>query len=102
MAIRAVKELKNERAPLLEKQTTDHEMHFSNSLDVLDLNFDEIFVSVEDLDDSDIDDQGNLILERFVDDELLKKEGIPLTCDEIVNIFRSRANKNHRENLKVG
>ena len=102
MAIRAVKELKNERAPLLEKQTTDYDTHVSNSLDVLDLNFDEIFVSVEDLDDSDIDDQGNLILERFVDDELLKKEGIPLTCDEIVNIFRSRANKNHRENLKVG
>lgn len=102
MAIRAVKELNNEQSPREEKQASSYNTYGSGSLDVLDLNFDEIFVSVEDLDDSDVDDQGNLILERFVDDELLAQEGIPLTCDEIVNIFRSRADKNHRENLKAG
>ena len=37
---------------------------------------------------SDIDVQGNLILEHFVDDQMLAEEGILLTCEDMRNIFQ--------------
>ncbi|MEE2923701.1 MAG: hypothetical protein VX619_02870 [bacterium] len=72
------------------------------SLDVLDLDFDELFISVSDFNEADIDVQGNLILEHFVDDQMLAEEGIPLTCEDMRNIFNTRSILNNQENLKAG
>ena len=72
------------------------------SLEVLDLDFDELFISVTDFNEADIDVQGNLILEHFVDDQMLAKEGIPLTCEDMRNIFNTRSILNNQENLKAG
>ena len=76
--------------------------HSCESLDVLDLDFDELFVSVTDFNEADIDIQGNLILEQFVDDKMLAEEGIPLTCEDMRNIFNTTSILNNQENLKAG
>lgn len=72
------------------------------SLEVLDLDFDKLFVSVEDFNEADIDPQGNLILEHFVNDQMLADEGIPLTCEDMRNIFSTASNLSNQENLKAG
>ncbi len=72
------------------------------TLEVLDLDFDKLFISVEDFNESDIDPQGNLILEHFVNDQMLAEEGIPLTCEDMRNIFSTASNLTNQENLKAG
>ena len=71
-------------------------------LEVLDLDFDKIFISVNDFKEADIDSQGNLILEHFVNDQMLAEEGIPLTCDDMRTIFNTRCIQANRQNLKAG
>ena len=56
-------------------------------LSILDMDFDEMFLPVDDLEKSDIDQEGNLDIAKFVTDELLAEEGIPLTCEEVENLF---------------
>lgn len=101
MAVRALQQFNNETSPL-EKSVSKYESYISGSLEVLDLDFNRIFVPVEDLNESDVDDQGNLILERFLNEELLAQEGIPLSYEEIIGIFSGRSVATCQESLKAG
>ena len=77
-------------------------MHSQGNMEVLDLDFDKIFISVSDFNEADIDPQGNLILEHFVNDQMLAEEGIPLTCDDMKTLFNTRSIQTNQENLKAG
>ena len=87
---------------LSRERNSEHYNHLCESLDVLDLDFDELFISVTDFNEADIDVQGNLILEHFIDDQMLAEEGIPLTCEDMRSIFNTSSILNNQENLKAG
>ena len=97
------KQQKEIEVPFLNRNIkTEQMMQSRGTLNVLDLDFDKLFVSVEDFKEADIDAQGNLILEHFVNDQLLAREGIPLTCDDMRNIFNTTSIARNQENLKAG
>jgi len=57
-------------------------------LKLLDLDFEDIFLPVEEGKPTDLDDSGNIKWENFVTENILKKEGIPLTTEEVSQILR--------------
>jgi len=91
------------KMPLFNRTTSADQMRQSHgALEVLDLDFDKLFISVDDFNEADVDPQGNLILEHFVNDQMLAKEGIPLTCEDMRNIFSTASTLSNQENLKAG
>ena len=98
----AILRQRNREIPSTENTKLEHMMQTCENLDVLDLDFDKLFFTVPDFNESDIDSQGNLILEHFVNDQLLAKAGIPLTCDDMRNIFNTTAIARNQEDLKAG
>ncbi|PCJ21428.1 MAG: hypothetical protein COB02_02225 [Candidatus Cloacimonadota bacterium] len=56
-------------------------------LSLLDLDFDRIFKKVESFKFSDLDSKGNLNFSSRITDEILREHGIPLTKNEILEIF---------------
>ena len=56
-------------------------------LELLDLDFDRIFKKVDSKKLSDLDARGNLCFSSRITDEVLKEHGIPLTKNEILEIF---------------
>ncbi|MCO4782169.1 MAG: hypothetical protein KC646_07550 [Candidatus Cloacimonetes bacterium] len=56
-------------------------------LELLDLDFDRIFKKADAKNKSDLDAQGNLCFSSKITDEVLRDHGIPLTKNEILEIF---------------
>lgn len=56
-------------------------------LELLDLDFDRIFKKVDTKSPSDLDLNGNLCFSSRITDEVLRDHGIPLTKNEILEIF---------------
>ena len=91
------------KMPFFNRTTNTDKLRQSHgALEVLDLDFDKLFISVDDFNEADVDPQGNLILEHFVNDQMLAEEGIPLTCEDMRNIFSTASTLSNQENLKAG
>ena len=64
------------------------------SLNLLDEDFEKLFLPVDSPDVSDVDGSGQLNLMNFITDEMLNLEGIPLSRDELKAIFLTTQRKN--------